>query len=671
MKQAPKIRLAATLLALAALVIVSSATTRAQEPTPQTAPDVPVHPPGSGMQILTPTEGVNFSPYMNLLHVQVMKNWSSSLPDEYWRGTKGRAIIRFDISRDGTIANISVESTTGTDSLDQAAVNAIRNSSQLTPLPAEFKGSHITVRSAFYYNQQPSQPQPPLPPLTDCSTPMAGTPLAPPFDRLELLAFLAGQNRALYEAQPICQRGIDFTPDPAFLASLRLYEASPNLVEALTTFKPRAVKQPSPDRVNAYGLLDAALADKRNKQLASANEDFVRALQLAPDSATLHLAYARNLPLLKNYSEAEVQARQSLKLWPEDAEAHVTLAMSLSLQKRDGEAAPEAREALRIFPGHKLALAELGISLARSEQFKEAIPVLEQAIPVASELPMLHKLLGVSLVHTGNSDAAIEELTLYLKTNPKDAQAHYFLGVALRDKGKRDEALAEFHEAARIEPSDPLYSAVVDPADSKETAKAASKPAGPQPDDCFFSDNLYTNTFFGFSYEFPKGWIVLKAGTGEAVARLGTSMLANGDPTMPDIAEAAARNAYPLLFLTKQTTKDISTNVSSINIQALDYRVFEPDLKSGEEYLKSIATILTNRGLAISVVGPPEQFTIGGRTFWKLKLNPTIKGATSHAVEAVTIEKDYLLLFVFSSPDASKLDELVHTIQSIRFTDSR
>jgi TonB family protein len=644
----------------------------AQETPHQTPPTVSDHapsPPPNGMQILTPTEGVNFSPYMNLLHVQVMKNWSSSLPDEYWRGTKGHAIIRFDISRDGTIVNISVESTTGNDSLDQAAVNAIRNSSPLTPLPTAFKGSHITVRSAFYYNQQPSQPQPPLPPLTDSSAPMAGTPLAPPFDRLELLAFLAGQNRALYETQPICQRGIDFTPDPAFLASLRLYEASPNLVELLTTFKPQAVKQPSPDRVSAYGLLDAALADKRNKQLASANEDFVRALQLAPDSATLHLAYARNLLLLKNYSEAEVQARQSLKLWPEDAEAHVVLAMALSLQKRDGEAAPEAREALRIFPSHKLALAELGISLARSGQFKEAIPVLQKAIPVATELPMIHKFLGVSLVHTGNSDAAIDELTVYLKTSPNDAQAHYFLGVALRDKGERDEALAEFREAARIEPGDPLYSAVVDPADSKETGKAALKPAGPQPDDCFFSDNLYTNTFFGFSYKFPKGWIVLKAGTGEAASRLGVSMLANGDPTMPDIAEAAARNAYQLLFVTKQTTKDISTNVSSIHIQALDYRVFEPDLKSGEEYLKSMVTIFTNRGFPISVVGPPEQFTIGGRTFWTLKLNPTIKGATSHVVEAVTIEKDYLLLFVFSSPDALKLDELVHTMQSIRFPD--
>ncbi|MGA2845015.1 MAG: TonB family protein, partial [Candidatus Acidiferrales bacterium] len=608
------------------------------------------------------TEGVNFAPYMNLLHARVMRNWSASLPEAFYKGEKGQAVIQFDINQDGKIAHVFLETSSGNDSLDQAAMNAIRYFYPQAPLPAAFKGPSIRLRCTFYYNLQP--------PLTDCGAPKAGTPLASPFDRLELLAFLAGQNRSLYEAQPICQRGIDFTPDSAFLASLRLYEAPPNLVEALTTLKPLAVKQPSPDRVKAYGLLDAALTDKRNKQPASANENFLRALQLAPDSATLHLAFARNLLLLKNYSEAEVHARQSLKLWPEDAEAHVTVAMALSLQKRDSEATLEAREALRIFPSHKLALAELGISLARSGQFKDAIPVLQEAIPLAPELPMIHKLLGVSLVHTGNSDAAIEELTLYLKTNPNDAQAHYFLGVTLRDKGKRDEAVAEFREAKRIEPSNPLYLAVVDPADSNGTAKAASKPAGPQPDDGFFSDNIYTNTFFGFSYEFPKDWIVLKAGAGEAAARLGSSMLANGDPTMPDIVEAAARNSFQLLFVAKQTTKDISTNVSTIHIQAMDKRVLEPDLTSGEDFLKSMAEVSTNRGLAISVVGPPERVTIAGRTFWKVNLNPTIKGATSHAVEAVTIEKDYLLLFVFSSPDVSTLDELVHTMQSLQFTDS-
>jgi TonB family protein len=654
------------LLALVAFVIVASASpTRAQEPAAEKPPSAGVQSPSptpGGMQILTSTAGVNFEPYMKQLHDQVNKTWSTSLPDAFSKGARGVATILFDINRDGSIGNLSLERSSGNDSLDQAAINAIRNSGPFAPLPLTFKGPHIALRTAFQYNLTSLRP--------DCSGSTTGAPQAPPFDRLELLAFLAGQGRALYEMQAICQRGIDFTPDSSFLAALGLYGVSPDAVDAVKTFKPRGAGKPSPDRVSAYGLLDVALTDKHNKQLASANEDFVRALQLAPDSATLHLAYAKNLLLLKNYPEAEVQARQSLKLWPEDSEAYVALAMALTLQKRDSEAIPEAREALRIFPSNKAALAELGISQARSGQFKEAIPALQEAIPLAPELPIIHKLLGASLVRTGDFDAAVVQLTLFLKAMPNDAEAHYFLGVALRANGKRDEALAELREAKRIEPSNPLYLAVVDPADSKETAKASSKPAGPQPDDCFFSDNVYTNTFFGFSYEFPKGWIVLKASTGEAVSRLGVSILANGDPTMPDIAEAVARNAYQLLFVTKQTTKDISTNVSSILIQAMDKRVLEPGSKSGEELLKSIATMLTSRGLAITVAGPPEQFNVAERTFWSLRLNSTINGSTSHVVEAVTMEKDYLLVFVFASPDESKLDELVHTMQSLRFTDS-
>ncbi len=376
-----------------------------------------------------------------------------------------------------------------------------------------------------------------------------------------------------------------------------------------------------------------------------------------------------NLILAQKFSEAEAQSRRSLELWPEDAEAHLVLAMALSSQKRDSEAVPEVREALRIFPSHKVALIELGFSLARSGQYKEAIPVLREVMPRAMEVPLIHKHLGGSLLHTGNFDAAIEELNLFLKTNSSDAEAHYFLGVALREKGKRDEALIQFREAARLEPSNPVYSATFDPADSGETAAAASKPAEPRPDDCFFSGNAYTNTFFGFSYEFPKGWIVSNADGGKAVLRIGESMLPNGDPTQPDLAEAIARNAYQLLFVSKQTTKDLSTSVSFILVQAMDKR-FASDWKSGDDFLKSVAALLQKRGLPISIVGAPEQFTVGGRTFWKVTQNVSIKNAIAHEVIAVTMEKGYVLSFVFETPDASKIDDLVGTMQSIRFTDS-
>jgi len=196
-----------------------------------------------------------------------------------------------------------------------------------------------------------------------------------------------------------------------------------------------------------------------------------------------------------------------LELWPEDADAHVALATALSAQKRDGEAVPEAREALRIFPGHKAARIELGISLARSGQYKEAIPVLRDVKFMAPQLPLIYKHLGGSLVHAGGDfDEAIQYLNLFLKTNPDDAEAHYFLGVALRGVYKTDAALAEFREAARLEPNNSLYAVNAVSKDSQETTSNTSKPDAARPDDGYVSENVYRNTFFGFSYQFPRGW---------------------------------------------------------------------------------------------------------------------------------------------------------------------
>jgi TonB family protein len=180
---------------------------------------------------------------MRLVHDRVNRNWSSALPEAFYRAEKGQAVIQFDINRDGKIANVFLETSSGNDSLDQAARDAIRSSDPLTPLPPAFKGPHIRLRCSFYYN---------LPtPLSDCNAAANGVSQAPPFDRLELVAFVAGQNRSAYEAQQVCQRGINFTVDSSFLAALRLYGAPSVVVSDLENFKPHAIKQPSPERVSA------------------------------------------------------------------------------------------------------------------------------------------------------------------------------------------------------------------------------------------------------------------------------------------------------------------------------------------------------------------------------------------------------------------------------------
>ena len=639
----------------------------AQEQAHDPAPSAAVLAPNSSVnsvELLTPTAGVDFSQYTTKMSKDLKKHWFAVMPEAALAGEKGKTVVRFQIRSDGTIENISLEDGSGEDSLDQAAMRAIRDSSPLDPLPSNFKRPYMTLRFIFLYNMSTSQASP-----FDCDAPMIDTAPLAPFDRLDLRAFLAAQTDTSYAARVTCQRGINFNPDSSFLDALRHDGVSPKLVDGVAKIKPQTIAQPSPDRVSAYGLLDLALADKRKHQLDSADEDYRRALQLAGDSATLHLAYAMNLSVSKNGSEAEAQARRSLELWSEDAEAHAALAMALSVQTRDSEAVPEAREALRIFPGHKGAIFELGASLARSGQYKESIPVLRDANVWSTQLPVIHKFLGSSLLHTGNFDDAIEELNLFLNKNPNDAEAHYFLGVAMREKGKLDDALVQFREAARLEPNNPVYLVAAERASSSEPANATAKSVGPQADDCFFSGNVYTNTFFGFSYEFPKGWTVQRADAGKATARLGASMLANGDPILTDAAEAVASKAHQLLFVTKQTTKDVSTSVSSIQITALDKR-YGPGVKSGEDFLKLAITFLKQRGSAASVVAPPEQFVIAGRTFWKVRLDFPYKSAVAHLVEVATIEKDYVLLFVFGSPDAAKIDDLVGTMQSIHFKDS-
>lgn len=670
MKQGSKAARACQILTVLILSLnLRGLTARAQEPAPQSPAGSPVQARRSALsaaEILTPTNGVDFSGYIGKAMVTVKKNWVATMPAEFYAGAKGKTTLEFQIQSDGAIENISLKATSGTDSLDQAAIKGARDSSPLEHLPPSFKGSYITLRLSLSYNPGPNAAAPGS--AFACSAPASGPAQAPPLDRLELLAFLPGGLSPRYAGQVICQRGINFTLDSAFLSTLRYYGVASDFVDSLAKITPRATVQPAADRVSAYGFLDLALTDKHHGQLQQVDDDFTRAIKLAPDSATLHLAYARNLITDRKYSDAEVQARGSLELWPEDADAHLTLALALSSQNRDSEAVPEAREALRLSPGDKTARIELGISLARSGLYKEAIPVLRDVKFMAPQLPVIYKHLGGSLVHAGGDfDEAVRYLNLYLKTKPEDAEAHYLLGVALRGMYEPDEALVEFREAARLEPDNSLYASSVGSKDSKDTAAEAASPGAARPDDGYLAENSYTNRFFGFSYQYPKGWNVLKAEQGKAMVRLGGSILASGDPTAPDIAEAAAENSHELLFVTKQTTRDISTSVNLIQITAISTR-FAPRLKTGAEFLQATDGYLQRSGKVVSTGGPPEEFEVAGRTFWKVRLDMRVNNVVVRELEAVAIEKGYFILFIFASPDAPTLDAIAGTINSLRFT---
>src|SRR5580704_4475476 len=206
--------------AIAIISLVSTQTVvRAQESAPATKPDVSIQTPTQqvgGMTILTPTGGVDIRPYLEKMHGEVQKSWTAALPQAFYReefGEAVEAVIKFRINRDGTIQNVSLEVSSGNDSLDQAALSGIRAASPVDALPQTFQGPWIEIRAPFQYKHAASRYK--------CPPPTGQTIGAPPFDRLELLAFLEGKNPADYEARVVCERGINFTPDYPLLTALR------------------------------------------------------------------------------------------------------------------------------------------------------------------------------------------------------------------------------------------------------------------------------------------------------------------------------------------------------------------------------------------------------------------------------------------------------------------
>lgn len=109
---------------------------------------------GQGYQILTPTEGVDFSNYIQRLLATLKRNWYAVMPQSAMMGDKGMVYTTFQINRDGSVPSPDpiLERTSGKIPLDNAAMSAIHASNPFEPLPSEFKGPYIRLRIVFLYN---------------------------------------------------------------------------------------------------------------------------------------------------------------------------------------------------------------------------------------------------------------------------------------------------------------------------------------------------------------------------------------------------------------------------------------------------------------------------------------------------------------------------------------
>lgn len=112
-----------------------------------------------GYQILSDTQGVDFSSYIQRLLATLRRNWYAVMPESAQMGDRGIVFTTFQINPDGSVPSPDplLERSSGKDPLDNAAMSAIHASNPFEPLPSAFHGPYLRLRIIFIYNIPPDQ----------------------------------------------------------------------------------------------------------------------------------------------------------------------------------------------------------------------------------------------------------------------------------------------------------------------------------------------------------------------------------------------------------------------------------------------------------------------------------------------------------------------------------
>ena len=120
------------------------------------SPGLNMHPgAGSGVQVLSDTQGVDFSNWLQRWHYITQQTWDPLIPDEVNPPIlkSGVVAVRFKVLPNGQVTDMQLDGRSGDTGLDRAAWGAITGSSY-PALPREFHGPYLELRAYFLYNTE-------------------------------------------------------------------------------------------------------------------------------------------------------------------------------------------------------------------------------------------------------------------------------------------------------------------------------------------------------------------------------------------------------------------------------------------------------------------------------------------------------------------------------------
>lgn len=171
-----------------------------------------------------------------------------------------------------------------------------------------------------------------------------------------------------------------------------------------------------------------------------AEVEYKRAIQLKPNSAEAHFAYANFLTAMTRFDEALNEYKIAKRHDPLSANIMSSTAWSLYAAGRFDEALEQSREALDRDPNHASSYLHMGEIYTMQGRYDEAFDALQKAKQMSRD-PLVDVALGHAYAVSGRTEAARRVLVELEARSRSGEVAPFLLAVVHTALGEKEEAL--------------------------------------------------------------------------------------------------------------------------------------------------------------------------------------------------------------------------------------
>lgn len=187
-----------------------------------------------------------------------------------------------------------------------------------------------------------------------------------------------------------------------------------------------------------------------NWNWSSANQEYQRAIALAPGLAAAHEWYATYLDIMGRKAQSLEEAQRAVALDPLFPHAHDTLAAAAFLSGEYGRAAEECHQLLELEPSGPGGPACMAQDLMYTGKFKEALGELEKDIALTHRDPNVLSLTAIDYAHLGQMQQASKLVEEIEADSKRQYVSPSLLAEPLAAMGKEKEAMDDLEECYKL-----------------------------------------------------------------------------------------------------------------------------------------------------------------------------------------------------------------------------